>query len=93
MTEAEAHAGDPRSRRNFDRITDHPEVGLFGVNLTPIPRKWTAKLPGSPYLGIHGYRFERFFPDYGLTRAVPGRVTPLVELDSIVPGIPAATFN
>jgi len=34
-----------------------------------------------------------FFPDYGVTRLAPGRVTPLVELDSTVPGIPAATFN
>ena len=61
--------------------------------ITAIPRKWTAKLPGSPYLGIHGYRFERFFPEYGVTRAVPGTVTPLVELDSIVPGTPAATLG
>ena len=60
---------------------------------TAIPLQWTAKLPGSLHLGIHGHRLERFFPDYGVTRAAPGRVTPLVEFDSTVPGIPAATFN
>jgi hypothetical protein len=68
-------------------------IGQFYLSSSGSPASRKLFRARSLHLGSHGCRLERFFPHYRVTRAAPGRATPLVELDSIVPGIPAATFN